>query len=757
MNQKCPKCGYEYTDEDKCPICGFKIDAAAEDAEKAADSVEDSAEPAEEKVESAENTSETADEKAEPAEEKAETSENKNDDIQWSDYEEMPIGSVAELLNETLDDESETNGEDSETSEKAEEISEETGADQEDQNEEIPEASAEEGAESEEADEDEASAEEGRSENLILQQYMKEHRHDGPDEAEEPETVKEAEIKEADVSPEDAESQEEVSETEEKEVPAEDSVQPELAETSPQTDTSDEEVESETETAEGESSLINLDRIAEEVNKDRPLRNKPEEISEPEAEEEKLYKPLDLFVLDSEEGKASDKEQILRKEQTPDKERTGTEFTEFDDPNLEPLPSEDEEVAAKYAKEPEYKQAEQEKVEEIKAKPEEVRKAEEKSITRTSEPEKKKSKKWLYIGAAAAVLIGAGGYAIYQQNQQAKAEQEAVQKKTDQAVEKLQNELNDFFTDDSHRFIKTNMVSSDLTNFKKDIEKYKDEKGYDDLSAVYKSIETKIGAIEEVNGLFIAPVINGEELADNPLLKEDKEIIVEEQSGSDDFAKLLNEAVDQAKNQYKDLQTAKDKVAVLYKDGSVTAEATRENYDDAVSAVSAVRNQTLAAALKDDLTKVDSSLTEAEKAEEERIAAEEEAAAASSSTSSSAQQDSGTSGAGSNYSVGDGGALTGFVMNAEGNPIVSSDSSDIADTANSAWGWSAGIQETVVQKCIDRGYIIAGNYSLQPALIVDGQGFYNLYRGDGSYVVTINCKTGWFKGNGPGGPATRVN
>ena len=34
--------------------------------------------------------------------------------------------------------------------------------------------------------------------------------------------------------------------------------------------------------------------------------------------------------------------------------------------------------------------------------------------------------------------------------------------------------------------------------------------------------------------------------------------------------------------------------------------------------------------------------------------------------------------------------------------------------------------------------------------IVNGNGYYNLYKPDGTYLFTLNCKTGYFVGNGSG-------
>ena len=49
-----------------------------------------------------------------------------------------------------------------------------------------------------------------------------------------------------------------------------------------------------------------------------------------------------------------------------------------------------------------------------------------------------------------------------------------------------------------------------------------------------------------------------------------------------------------------------------------------------------------------------------------------------------------------------------------------------------------------------RGYITGNQYILERVNIVNGNGYYNLYKPDGTYLFTLNCKTGYFVGNGSG-------
>ncbi|GFH39916.1 cell division site-positioning protein MapZ family protein [Lactococcus insecticola] len=73
-----------------------------------------------------------------------------------------------------------------------------------------------------------------------------------------------------------------------------------------------------------------------------------------------------------------------------------------------------------------------------------------------------------------------------------------------------------------------------------------------------------------------------------------------------------------------------------------------------------------------------------------------------------------------------------------------------ANASNPAFAWASGIKEMVLQKCRDRGYITGDAYILLPASIQNGVGYYNLYKPDGTYLVSINSQTGYFVGNGAG-------
>ena len=76
--------------------------------------------------------------------------------------------------------------------------------------------------------------------------------------------------------------------------------------------------------------------------------------------------------------------------------------------------------------------------------------------------------------------------------------------------------------------------------------------------------------------------------------------------------------------------------------------------------------------------------------------------------------------------------------------------SAVDDSNNSAWTFADGVLEQVLATSRARGYITGNQYILERVNIVNGNGYYNLYKPDGTYLFTLNCKTGYFVGNGSG-------
>lgn len=76
--------------------------------------------------------------------------------------------------------------------------------------------------------------------------------------------------------------------------------------------------------------------------------------------------------------------------------------------------------------------------------------------------------------------------------------------------------------------------------------------------------------------------------------------------------------------------------------------------------------------------------------------------------------------------------------------------SAVSDSGNPAWEFNDGVLEQILATSRARGYITGNQYILERVNIVNGNGYYNLYKPDGTYLFTLNCKTGYFVGNGSG-------
>ncbi|HFU3985363.1 TPA: cell division site-positioning protein MapZ family protein [Streptococcus suis] len=74
----------------------------------------------------------------------------------------------------------------------------------------------------------------------------------------------------------------------------------------------------------------------------------------------------------------------------------------------------------------------------------------------------------------------------------------------------------------------------------------------------------------------------------------------------------------------------------------------------------------------------------------------------------------------------------------------------INDVNNPSWTFNPGILENIVAISQQRGYITGNQYILEKVNIINGNGYYNMFKPDGTYLFSINCKTGYFVGNARG-------
>ena len=127
-----------------------------------------------------------------------------------------------------------------------------------------------------------------------------------------------------------------------------------------------------------------------------------------------------------------------------------------------------------------------------------------------------------------------------------------------------------------------------------------------------------------------------------------------------------------------------------------------------------------------------------------------------STTAASQEVSSPTTESSPSTSISDSSASTNGGLSSEGVNLqrgvsrVPYNQSAVNDSSNPAWTFADGVLERILETSRARGYITGNKYILERVNIVNGNGYYNLYKPDGTYLVTLNCKTGYFVGNGSG-------
>ena len=326
-----------------------------------------------------------------------------------------------------------------------------------------------------------------------------------------------------------------------------------------------------------------------------------------------------------------------------------------------------------------------------------------------SEQETKSHKKPLIIGVCALLLLAVGGtvwYQVDQSNQKQAAQTAKSEAKKSEEAKKtaaFNKVYSTFFVDEKQ----TKLKNDQFDNFDKltsELDKLKDQSDYKTLKAKVDELKSEISAIKAMNGNF------------------DKAII---------------------------------------KDGVLDKTAQVRN--DAKLSYTATENTALNTLLKDAVThgqaqqKANAS-TAAANASTSAANAQPVAPSAPANTTTTPQQGGATTAtAGSAtgpISSGYGLSTAQYQAQYPNVTIVTSNSrvpvDPNADLSDPAYAWALGIRELVLQKCRERGYISGDNYILLPASIQKGNGYYNLYKSDGTYLVSINCKTGYFVGNATG-------
>ncbi len=339
--------------------------------------------------------------------------------------------------------------------------------------------------------------------------------------------------------------------------------------------------------------------------------------------------------------------------------------------------------------------------------------------------EKKKNKKPLIIGLCALVLLAAGGagYALYNHNNNEKAvNQAAVENKANLNV--FNKAYDEFFTDSDHQVLK-NSNFDQLSALKNKLKTLKGS-DFDTAETKINALEAQIKAVEKVNALFNKSAIVDGELNKEAQVKAAVSIPAVPKTENEKLNKVLAQAINLAKTQQSEAKAKEEQAATATQNNAATQPG----------------NQT-----------------------------SDQTAGTSASTDTSNGTTGATTQPQTDKNTAQGGASSATAVAADGaqNPTSATPDNSNArvqpqanlNPQDPAFTWNPGIRDKVLNIARQRGYISGNDFILLPVAIhtmtsgfMAGQvaGYFNLYRPDGSYLLTINNKTGYFFGNGKGLP-----
>ena len=261
-----------------------------------------------------------------------------------------------------------------------------------------------------------------------------------------------------------------------------------------------------------------------------------------------------------------------------------------------------------------------------------------------------------------------------------------------QKLEEFTKAYDAFFVDESKSGLKNDKFG-DLENLKKLLDKLEGSSDYNVAKTKYEDLVKQVSAIQKVNSQFSSPVIKDGVLDANAKVKSDA-TFAETKTGNDKLDSLLNDAVAQGRSQ----QVATP-APVTGTGGTDTSNASPAQ------------------------------------------AATPTAPAVNAVTGSAGTASPGYSGYGL---PSDGVPLQRNLSRVPYNQVA------INDVNNPAWVFGDGILEKVLNIARKRGHITGNQYILERVNIINGNGYYNLFKPDGTYLFSINAKTGYFVGNGKG-------
>ncbi len=319
-------------------------------------------------------------------------------------------------------------------------------------------------------------------------------------------------------------------------------------------------------------------------------------------------------------------------------------------------------------------------------------------LSRVTDSEDGESKKkWLIYGILAALVILILGTAYYVYRQVNRSTQEIQTSQSSSSEQNVQPFLEDFnsqydaFYTDSNKTALKNSQFDKLSQLKTLLDKLEGSREHALAKSKYDSLATQIKAIQDVNAQFEKPAIVDGALDTNAKVKSDAKF-TDIKTGNTEIDKVLDKAISLGKSQQ--TSTSSSSSSQTSSSSQASSNATSE-------------------------TKPSSSNT-----------------ASNETRSSHSEVNMGLSSAG--------------VSVQRSASRVAYNQSAIDDSNNSAWDFADGVLEQILATSRSRGYITGNQYILERVNIVNGNGYYNLYKPDGTYLFTLNCKTGYFVGNGSG-------
>ena len=320
------------------------------------------------------------------------------------------------------------------------------------------------------------------------------------------------------------------------------------------------------------------------------------------------------------------------------------------------------------------------------------------SLQEEDEPRRKKL--WIILSAllAIVILIIGGSYYVYRQitrsSQEIQSQSSDAGLVSNQAILDQFNSLYDTFYTDENKTALKNSQFSQLSQLKELLGKLEGAKEHTLAKSKYDSLETQIKAVQDVNAQFETPAITDGVLDTNAKVKADAKF-TEVKTGNTEIDKLLDKAISLGKSQL--------------------SSSTSSSSSQASS----------------------SSETESNSATESNASSSANASTSAGETASA------------NNILNSGLASNGVNLQRSVSRVPYNQAA-VSDSSNPAWTFADGVLERILETSRARGYITGNQYILEPVNIVNGNGYYNLYKPDGTYLFTLNCKTGYFVGNGSG-------